>query len=77
MLILSFWALWHCWVAHLLSYIKGRTQDESVLEHDAEEDIWNNENFYGLHFHSNASDWSIEGDELVGHVTGLEEGGNA
>ena len=48
--------LLYCWVAHLVSHIKGRTQDENSLEHDVEEDIWNNENFCDLHFHSNASD---------------------
>lgn len=51
MLILNFLAVWHWSVAHLVSHIKGRTPDESALEHNAEEDIWNNENFYDLHFH--------------------------
>jgi len=77
MLNLNIWAVWHCWVAHLVSHINGRTQDESALEHDAEEDICNNENFYDLHFHSNASDWPVADDEMVGHVTALDERGNA
>jgi len=61
----------------MLSHVKGRTQDESALEHDTEEDIWNNDSFYDLHFHSNASDWSIADVEMVGYVSGLEERGNA
>jgi hypothetical protein len=56
MLIPNFLTVWICWVAHLVSHIKGRTQDESAIDPNAEEDIWNNENFYDLHFHSNASD---------------------
>jgi hypothetical protein len=77
MLILNFWAVWYCWVAHLVSHIKGRTQDESAVDHNAEEDIRNNENFYKLHFHPNAWDWLIADDEMVSHVTDLEERGNA